>query len=125
MPDHAKILRVVVASPGDVPAERERVSAVLQELNKSVSADRGLRLEVVRWETDAYPGFHPDGAQGLIDPVLRIEDCDVLVGIFWKRFGTPTKADSSGAAHEFRLAYEAWKKNQRPQVMVYFKQKPL
>ena len=124
MLDHAQILRVVVASPGDVKAEREIVSAAAEELNKSISADHGLRLEVVRWETDAHPGFHPDGPQGLIDPILRIEDCDVLVGIFWKRFGTPTKSASSGTAHEFRLAYEAWKKSRRPQVMVYFKQKP-
>jgi hypothetical protein len=124
MPDYAQILRVVVASPGDVNAEREIVSAAAEELNRSISADRGLRLEVVRWETDAHPGFHADGPQGIIDPILRIEDCDVLVGIFWKRFGTPTKGDTSGAAHEFRLAYEAWKKNRRPQVMVYFKQKP-
>lgn len=124
MPDHAQILRVVVASPSDVNAEREIVSSAAEELNRSISADRGLRLEVVRWETDAHPGFHPDGPQGLIDPILRIEECDVLVGIFWKRFGTPAKGDSSGTAHEFRLAYEAWKRNRRPQVMVYFKQKP-
>ena len=124
MLDRAQILRVVVASPGDVNAEREIVSAAAEELNKYISADRGLRLEVVRWETDAHPGFHSDGPQGLIDPILQIAECDVLVGIFWKRFGTPTKDDSSGTAHEFRLAYEAWKKNRRPQVMVYFKQKP-
>jgi len=123
MPDHAQILRIVVASPGDVYAEREIVSTVAEELNKSLIADQGMRFEVVRWETDANPGFHPNGPQGLIDPILRIEDCDLLIGIFWKRFGTPTKGDASGTAHEFRLAYESWKKNGRPQVMVYFKQK--
>jgi len=85
--------------------------------------DRGLRLEVIRWETDAHPGFHVSGPQGLIDPILRIEDCDILVGIFWKRFGTPTDDSSSGTAHELRLAHEAWTKNRRPQVMVYFNQK--
>jgi len=80
-------------------------------------------MELIRWETDSYPGFHPDGPQGLIDPVIRVEDCDILVGIFWKRFGTPTKESASGTAHEFQVAYEAWKKNNRPQVMVYFNQK--
>ena len=76
MPSEAKILRVVVASPGDVQAERDRVPVVVAELNRGVAADRGLRLEVYRWETDVYPGFHAEGPQGLIDPILRIEDSD-------------------------------------------------
>jgi hypothetical protein len=124
MSDSIHILRVVVASPADVPAERDVVPLVAQELNKSVCADRGLRLEVMRWETDSYPGFHADGPQGIIDPIIRVEDCDVLVGIFWKRFGSPTRDSDSGTIHEFQLAYEAWKKKRHPQVMVYFNQKP-
>jgi hypothetical protein len=31
---------------------------------------------------------------------------------------------ASGTEHEFRVAYEAWKQNGRPHVMVYFNQKP-
>jgi hypothetical protein len=124
MGERVQILRVVVASPGDVIAERATVSTVLEDLNRSVAADRNLRLEAVRWETDAYPGFHPDGPQGLIDPILRIESSDLLIGIFWKRFGMPTKDAPSGTEHEFRLAYQAWKRNGSPQVMVYFNQKP-
>lgn len=87
------LYRIVVASPGDVQAERDALPAVLEELNRSIAATQGLRLELGRWETDAYPGFHPQGPQGLFDPLLRIEDCDMLLGIFWKRFGTPTKED--------------------------------
>ena len=75
------LLRIVVASPGDVQAERDALPAVLEELNRGIAATQGLRLELGRWETDAYPGFHPEGPQGLIDPILRIEDCDVLLGI--------------------------------------------
>jgi hypothetical protein len=83
-----------------------------------------VRFEVSRWETDAYPGFHVDGPQGLIDRILRISDADVLVGIFWKRFGTPVKNNGSGTEHEFRDAYKAWKRNKRPEIMMYFRQKP-
>jgi formylglycine-generating enzyme required for sulfatase activity len=120
--DHVELLRVVVASPGDVQAERDALPAVIEELNKSVARDRNLRLELARWETDAYPGFHAEGPQGLIDPILQIEDCDVLIGIFWKRFGTPTRDARSGKEHEFRRAYEAWQQHGRPQIMVYFNQ---
>lgn len=121
---HLQILRIVVASPSDVQAERNTVQKVIDELNRGVAADRGLSLSLSLWETDAYPGFHPEGPQGLIDPILRIEDCDILIGIFWKRFGTPTKGAQSGTEHEFKTAFEAWKQNQRPQIMVYFSQKP-
>lgn len=118
-----RLLRIVVASPSDVQAERDVLPKVLAELNDGVAADRNVRLELSRWETDAFPGFHPEGPQGLIDPTLRIEDCDILIGIFWKRFGTPVNNAKSGSEHEFRLAYEAWNEKGRPQIQVYFNQK--
>jgi formylglycine-generating enzyme required for sulfatase activity len=119
-----QILHIVVASPGDVQVERNVLPTVVEELNHGIARDRGLRLELARWETDAYPGFHPEGPQGLIDSILRIEECDILIGIFWKRFGTPVKDAKSGTEHEFRRGYEAWKQMGRPQIMVYFNQRP-
>jgi len=113
----------VVASPGDVQSERNLLAGVVEEVNRNIAADRNLRLELSRWETDTYPAFHVDGPQGVIDPILRIDDCDVLIGIFWKRFGTPLKDAKSGTEHEFNRAYEAWKINGRPQIMVYFNQR--
>jgi Domain of unknown function (DUF4062) len=118
-----QILRIVVASPGDVQAERNALATVVEELNHGIARDRGVRLELARWETDAYPGYHPEGPQGLIDPILRIETCDILIGIFWKRFGTPVTDAQSGTEHEFRLGYEAWKRAGRPHIMVYFNQR--
>jgi hypothetical protein len=60
----------------------------------------------------------------VIDPIIDVANCDVLIGIFWKRFGTPTMDGQSGTEHEFRTAYEAWKKHGRPKIMVYFNQRP-
>jgi hypothetical protein len=67
-----RILRVVVASPNDVQAERKRLVDMIDELNLSDARDNDVHLELWRWETDAYPGFHPLGPQGLIDSLLRI-----------------------------------------------------
>lgn len=116
-----RVLRVVVASPGDVQAERNLVRDVADELNQGIAADRGLRLEVIRWETDAFPNYHPGGPQGLIDPVLGIEDSDFLIGIFHKRFGTAGKDGQTGTEHEIRKAIEARKKKDLPHIMLYFK----
>ena len=122
-PPLLRFLRVVVASPVDVKAERDAVPFVLDEINRGVAADRGMHLVLSRWETDTYPGFHSDGPQGLIDPILKIADCDLLIGIFWKRFGTPTAGSRSGTEHEFNLAHEAWKEKGIPQIFVYFNEK--
>jgi len=52
------IIRIFVASPGDVQNERDQLGQVVQELNSTLSAlvpERGLMLELVRWETHAHP----------------------------------------------------------------------
>lgn len=122
-PSHPRLFRIVVASPSDVQPERNCLETVVAELNQGIAGLAGLRLELCRWETDTYPGFHVDGPQGLIDSILHIEDADLLIGIFWKRFGTPVADAGSGTAHEFRIAYDAWKRNEKPQIMMYFNQR--
>jgi anti-sigma regulatory factor (Ser/Thr protein kinase) len=120
-----KTLRIVVASPSDVIPERKKLDDVVAELNHSdsVAGILGYRLEVSKWEKDAHPGFHESGPQGLIDSILRIDECDLFIGIFWARFGTPVADASSGTAHEFRVAYQHWKDSERPQIFFYFKKK--
>jgi len=59
MDEPVQLVRLVVASPGDVQKEREAVIRVVEELNRGIAIDRRLQLNVIRWETDAYPGFHP------------------------------------------------------------------
>lgn len=121
--DSLQTIRIVVASPNDVKAERDVLPKVIDELNRGIAGDRGIQLVLSRWETDAHPGFHSDGPQGLIDPILKIIDCDLLIGIFWQRFGTPTADGQTGTEHEFRLAYQAWQQQGAPQIFVYFNDK--
>jgi tetratricopeptide (TPR) repeat protein len=118
------VVRIILVSPGDVQAERDLLPGIIDELNRGLAGACGLTLELLRWETDAYPGFHVDGPQGLIDDVLGIEAGDLVVGIFWKRFGTPTPDADSGTEHELRKAFQAWESNKCPQVMVYFNEEP-
>lgn len=114
----------MVISAKDVKAERDVVRPVIDFINKSTAEDRGLVLKVYHWEADAFPGFHRGGRQAGIDEVLRIEDCDLLISIFWKRFGTPVRDARSGTEHEFRLALKHWRKTGRPQIMAYFNEEP-
>ena len=81
MPLEVKTLRIVVASPSDVQEERRTVERVATELNNSLGGGLNVLLTVSRWETHAFPGFHPDGPQGLIDEILAIPDCDIFDSI--------------------------------------------
>jgi len=116
----ARVIRVVAVSPGDVMAEREALQEVVDELNRGIATSRGCRLSLWRWETDAAPGLHMKGPSGLIDDMMKIKDADIVIAIFWKRFGTPTMEAESGTEHELRHAWAAWKEHERPEVMVYF-----
>jgi len=118
-----QVLRVVLASPTDVQAERDRVPMVIEEVNRNVAHDHGLHLELYRWETDAFPSFNMAGPQGAIDKVLEIDSCHLLIGVFWKRLGTCTADGDTGTVHEVKAAYKSWLEKRTPQMMLYFGQK--
>ncbi len=114
-------LKIFVASPGDVQEERDRLEDIIDELNLGITREKGLVLELVRWETHAWPAMGED-AQEVVN--REIGPYDVFVGIMWKRFGTPTKRAESGTKEEFDLAYELWNKYGRPHIMFYFNRAP-
>lgn len=117
-----KQIRLVVASPSDVTPERNAVTKVVDDLNKLLGRQNDFTIEVWRWETDSGPGFHPLGPQGSIDADLKIADCDILLAIFWTRFGTRIlRGRETGTEHEINLAFKAWKSKKKPQILVYFK----
>lgn len=118
------ILTVFVASPGDVNSEREKLEDVIRELNVTWSRELGVRLDLVRWETHAYPGIGVD-AQDVINEQIT-EDYDIFVGIMWCRYGTPTDRAGSGTVEEFNRA-KARHDNDPScvQMMIYFKDEPM
>jgi len=119
-------IRLVIASPNDVVPERDAIEQVAIELNRLLGRSGNFSIDVYRWETDSGPGFNVLGPQGKVDRDLPIAGCDIMVAVFWMRFGTPIRSSSkTGTEHEIDLAFEAWKTTGvRPQVLVYFKKAP-
>ena len=76
------VVRAVVASPNDVLAERNAVNDVATELNRGIAAELGFRLDVVRWETDAFPSFHCPRSAGGHRP--NFEELRLLHRHFWE-----------------------------------------
>ncbi len=114
-------LRVFIASPGDVAEERDIVSHVVGEVQRMLGGFRSVELEPVRWETHAWPDIGED-AQDVINN--EIGEFDILIGVMWKRFGSPTKRADSGTGEEFQRAYDYFKKYGRPKIMFYFRKEP-
>ena len=122
-----KKLRIFLASPSDVSKERDRVHAVANELNRTgnVADQLGLTLEVLDWRTHVAP--YMGRPEDVVLQQLPVDSWDVFIGILWLRFGMPTgaidpgtgQAFDSGTEEEFTLAYHAWKKYNRPQILFY------
>jgi len=115
-----RVLRIVVASPTDTSKERYALAKVIDQINLQVGTLLGLRLELSHWEMDTFPAFHIQGPQAHVESILRIEDCEILICIFARRFGTPTQSAKSGTESEFKHAYRSWKQAGKPQIMMYF-----
>jgi hypothetical protein len=109
----AQVFRILIASPIDVADEREIAVKTIQEWNDLNSAERQLVLLPLRWETHSAPeyGKRP---QEVINRQI-VDQCDLLVGAFWTRIGSPTGVADSGTLEEI----ERVAKDGKP-VMLYF-----
>lgn len=115
-------LSVFLASPGDVPSERRYVEEIVADLNRTVAPDKGVVLQVVRWEDDAFPGYGQD-AQAIINAqIAEMSKYALFVGIMWNRLGTPTPRAVSGTVEEFERAVDAFKQKRQPEIWFYFRQ---
>jgi hypothetical protein len=118
MPYRATVYRVMVASPGDVSAERRVVADVIHEWNAIHSDDRRMVLMPVGWESHATPELG-DRPQAVINRQI-LQDCDLLVAMFWTRLGSPTGASASGTVEEIDEHVRAGKS-----AMIYFSSAPV
>lgn len=114
----ATVYEVMIASPGDVSAERAIVRELLAEWNIVNSRITQRVLLPAGWETHAVPemGNRP---QAIINKQV-LKNCDLLIGVFWTRIGTPTGDYVSGSVEEIEEHIKAGKP-----TMLYFSSTPV
>ena len=114
----ANAVPVMIASPSDVTRYREVIRNELNRWNYVHSLETNTVLIPVGWETHSSPelGARP---QELINNRL-LQDCDLLVAVFWTRLGTPTGMADSGTVEEIAEHLKAKKP-----AMVYFSSEPV
>jgi hypothetical protein len=113
-----------VASPSDIKEERERLERIVTELNRTWADTLALEIELVRWETHAYPGFNTDPQAAINEEIS--DDYEIFIGLLWARVGTPTPRALSGTLEEFERAYTKFKANpESVNLLIYFKDQPI
>ena len=114
----ATVIPIMIASPGDVADEREITRQVIHDWNDINSQRSQVMLSAVGWDSHSSPelGARP---QELINKRV-LKDCDLLIGIFWTRLGTPTGQAQSGTIEEIEEHVAAGKP-----AMIYFSSKPV
>lgn len=114
----ADVLKVMIASPSDVAAEREIIRNVVHEWNAVNSEDRGAILIPIGWESHSSPAMG-DRPQEIINKQI-LNGCDLLIAVFWTKFGTPTGKADSGTAEEIDEHLATGKP-----ALIYFSSEPV
>jgi hypothetical protein len=114
----AQVLPIMIASPGDMLDARRVVRDVIHEWNYVHSLPTNLVLMPVGWETHASPDLSGRPQEIINERVLK--DCDLLVGLFWTKLGTPTGKAASGSVEEIERHLAAGKP-----AMIYFSSEPV
>lgn len=118
------VMTIFLASPGDVNEERNRLEDGIADWNRTWARNLGIRLELLRWEQDAYPDIGED-AQDVINRQIP-QDYDLFIGLMWSRFGTPTARAGSGTAEEFERALARYRTSPKDvSILFYFKDSPI
>lgn len=118
-----KLLRFFISSPGDVVEERAIASRVIERLQSEYIGK--IVLEPVLWEHEPLLATSTFQQQ-----IVKPSDTDVVIAILWSRLGTRLPAQfkradgsryESGTEYEFEEAIEGFRKNGKPDLLVYRK----
>lgn len=120
MTDTRKLLKVFLASPGDLGEERKIAKAVVDEFNALLAENFGYHVELVGWEDTVSVFGRP---QATINKDL--DRCELFIGLMWKHWGTPPDTSglyTSGFEEEFRRSVDRRIRDGRPEISLLFKE---
>ncbi|MBR6095605.1 MAG: response regulator [Oscillospiraceae bacterium] len=113
MPKQASVYDCLISCPGDVAQYIPQLEDAARRFNDRFGAANNVMLHLTRWPTHSYPemGAHP---QTLLNRQI-VDNADLLLGLFWTRFGTPTLDFESGTEEEIERSIADGKP-----VLLYF-----
>lgn len=101
-----QLIKVFIASPGDVSAQRDEVEKIIWDWNNEHTNSTNVILMPIRWENNssAQYAINKEGQAVINEQIL--ETSDILIAIFGNRLGTRTKNNESGTIEEINVFYE-------------------
>ena len=119
MADTRKIVRIFLASPGDLIEERIAVAGVASEINENWADFLGYQIDLMGWEDTVSRHGRP---QETINQEL--DRCELFLGMMWKKWGTPPDNDgnyTSGFHEEYDRAVTRRGESGAPEISMFFK----
>lgn len=115
-----KIIKVFIASPGDLASERAIAREIGDEFNSSWAESTGYQIEMVGWEETT-------GGMGRPQEIINrdLARCELFIGMLWKRWGTAPDTCgkyTSGFEEEFSISLDRYRKEEIPQICMFFKE---
>lgn len=119
MAETRRVVRVFLASPGDLKDERVAAKRAAEEVNSTVANSLGYDIELVGWEDTISSTGRP---QALINKELAT--CELFLGMMWRRWGTPPDNEgryTSGFEEEFEISQKRNSETGNPEIKMFFK----
>lgn len=107
------LVKLALCGPNDVEHEIKMAAEIIDKWNIQNGDARGFWVRHFHWQTDVYPNIATRTQE--VPNRQIIDPANILVAVFWSRFGTPTGVAESGTKEEILRAV-----NQGKKVMVYF-----
>src|SRR5690348_15828071 len=115
-----RLIKVFIASPGDLTIERRIFKDTMDELNKGFGRGADVEFEPLGWEdTLSQVGRR---SQSVINQ--DVDACDVFVLVLWRRWGQEApdaQPYTSYTEEEFYRAVARFERTGAPEIFVFFK----
>ena len=79
MAESRRLVKVFLASPGDLSDERKSAKIVVDEFNALLAEEFGYQVELVGWEDTVSVFGRP---QATIN--RELDRCELFIGLMWK-----------------------------------------
>lgn len=113
-----KSFRLLLSCPSDLQEIKLKLLEKINNFNKSYGERNGISINLVNWKDDAYPQMGKSPQKILNDQF--VSSSDMVVAMFWTRFGTKTDNYESGTEEEIEIMLKSGK-----QVFLYFLDCPI
>ena len=110
MSENHEIIRIFIASPSGLDAERKAIREIIVDINRRNSSHWKLQFEAVVWEDTVGGNRRP---QEIINRDL--ETCDYFIGILADHWGT-------GFHEEYELAQAMYQDGKMEDIFLFFKE---